>query len=53
MKAICMNGPYKFFDTILIGGATYQVGSMPGGHELTDERAKRLVAEGWAEEAKQ
>ena len=53
MKAIRMNEPYKFFDTILIGGATYQIGSIPGGHELTDERAKRLVVEGWAEEVKQ
>jgi len=53
MKAIRMNEPYKFFDTILIGGATYRIGSMPGGHKLTEERAARLVAEGWAEEVTQ
>ena len=50
MKAILMKEPYKFFDTVLVGGATYQIGSMIGGNELTEERAKRLVAEGWAEE---
>ena len=50
MKAIFMKEPYKFFDTVLVGGATYQIGSMPGGNELTEERAKRLIAEGWAEE---
>ena len=50
MKAIKMLEAYRFFDTVLIGGATYQIGSAPGGHELTEERAKRLVAEGWAEE---
>lgn len=50
MKAIFMKESYKFFETVLIGGATYQVGSMPGGHELTEERAARLVAEGFAEE---
>ena len=50
MKAIFMKEPYKFFDTVLVGGATYQIGSMIGGNELTDERATRLIAEGWAEE---
>ena len=50
MKAILMKEPYKFFDTVLVGGATYQIGSMIGGNELTAGRAKRLVAEGWAEE---
>lgn len=51
MKAIKMLEAYRFFDTVLIGGATYQIGSAPGGHELTEERARELVAEGWAEEA--
>ena len=50
MKAIKMSEAYRFFDTVLIGGATYQIGSAPGGHELTEERARELVAEGWAEE---
>lgn len=50
MKEILIKESYKFFDTVLIGGATYNIGSAPGGHELTEERAKRLVAEGWAEE---
>ena len=50
MKAIFMKEPYKFFDTMLVGGATYQIGSMIGGNELTEKRAKRLIAEGWAEE---
>ena len=52
MKAILMKEPYKFFDTVLVGGATYQIGSMIGGNELTEERANRLIAEGWAEEVK-
>jgi hypothetical protein len=51
MKSISMREAYRFFDTVLIEGATYQIGAAPGGHELTEERAKRLVAEGWAEEA--
>ena len=50
MKSIKMLEAYRFFDTVLIGGATYQIGSVPGGNELTEDRAKRLVAEGWAEE---
>ena len=48
MKKILMKEPYKFFDTVLIGGAAYTIGSMPGGHELTEEWAKRLIEEGWA-----
>lgn len=49
MKEILVREPYKFFDTVLVGGARYKIGSMPGGHELTEERAKRLIEEGWAE----
>jgi hypothetical protein len=45
-----MKESYKFFDTVLVGGAPYQIGSMIGGNELTEERATRLVADGWAEE---
>lgn len=50
MKEILMHEPYKFFDTTLMEGARYKIGSTPGGHELTEERAKRLIEEGWAEE---
>lgn len=50
MKEILMTEPYPFFDTVLVGGATYKIGSMPGGHKLTEERATRLVEEGFAEE---
>ena len=50
MKSIRMIEPYPFMGTVLIEGMTYQIGSAPGGHELTEERAKRLIAEGWAEE---
>lgn len=50
MKSIRMLEPYPFLGTVLIGGATYQIGSAPGGHELTEERAGQLVAGGWAEE---
>ena len=40
---------YRFFDTILTGGASYKIGSMPGGHELTEKRAKKLIDIGLAE----
>lgn len=50
MKEILIKEPYKFYDTVLVGGARYKIGSTPGGHELTEARAKRLIAEGWAEE---
>ena len=50
MKEILMHEPYKFFDTTLMEGMRYKVGAMYGGHELTEDRAKRLIEEGWAEE---
>ena len=50
MKEILMHEPYKFFDTTLMEGMRYAIGAMYGGHELTEERAKRLIEEGWAEE---
>lgn len=50
MKEILMLQSYKWFEDVLSEGAQYKIGSMPSGHELTEERAKRLVAEGWAEE---
>ncbi len=41
---------YKFFGTILNGGARYRVGQMIGGFELSRERVKILIEEGWARE---
>lgn len=52
MKAIFMKESYKFYETVLIGGATYPIGSMPGGHELTEARAAQLIEEGFAEEVR-
>lgn len=48
MKEIEMLKTYQFFGEPLSEGATYTVGSMPGGHELSEKRAKKLIAGGWA-----
>ncbi len=50
MKEILMLKSYKWFGDTLSGGARYKIGSMPGGHELTETRAKKLIAGGWAKE---
>jgi hypothetical protein len=52
MKEIIIKAPYTFFDTVLLGGARYKIGSMPGGHELTEERARKLIDEELAEEVR-
>lgn len=50
MNEILMLKSYNWFGDILMGGARYKIGSMPGGHELSERRAKKLIAGGWAEE---
>ncbi|HQN31542.1 MAG TPA: hypothetical protein PKX20_10490 [Methanothrix soehngenii] len=50
MRQICILQSYPFFGQKLLAGAIYTVGDMVHGHLLTDERADRLITEGWAEE---
>ena len=50
MRKIRILQAYPFFGQSLMAGAVYQVGSMVHGHLLTDQRADRLLEEGWAEE---
>ncbi len=50
MRKIRILQAYPFFGEKLLAGAVYSVGHMVHGHLLTDQRANRLIEEGWAEE---
>ena len=50
MRQIRILQSYPFFGEPLLAGAVYTVGQMVHGHDLTEQRANRLIEEGWAEE---
>jgi len=48
MKSLQMFEPYTFGETVLLKGATYKIGAILGGRELTMSTALELVQDGFA-----